>query len=553
MIIAYHPDHEPDGDRPDLIALAAANFARAKEAEKAAANSLTNTADRFGDIGAPADSPTSGTPMAYEWTELIPLEQPSVPAFPRDALPGWLGEHAEAVSLATETPLELAALLDLAAIATCCAKRFVVSPQQGYVEPLNIFVAPAMESGNRKTAVLTESTRALIDWERERAAEMAPEIARIASQRKTQEKRIEKLRLLAASPKYEMNMFQPEIEKLEASLPIVPVAPKLWAADATPEQLAALAYQQGERIAILSDEGGIFDLLAGRYNAGVPNLDLVLQAHAGSAVRVDRTSRPPIVLDSPALTIGLSPQPEVLQGLAGKPGFRGRGLLARFAFALPVSRIGSRDLIARPVPPQVQATYAAGIRELLAVKPKFESNGKPIVDVFGLTRAALGRWKEFQRAVEVMMREGGQLAHLRDWGGKLPGFTLRVAGLLHCVVETHAPEKKPIEETTMVSALKIGTVLIPHALAVFDLMGADPLLSDARAVARWLKRKGATEFSARDCFCAMQTRFKRMDKLRLVLALLVDHCYIREMALVKGAHRPSERFLVNPKALGEQA
>ena len=55
-----------------------------------------------------------------------------------------------------------------------------------------------------------------------------------------------------------------------------------------------------ERMSILSDESGIFDILAGRYSNGVPNLDLFLQGHAGSPVKVNRGSRPPIAMESPA-------------------------------------------------------------------------------------------------------------------------------------------------------------------------------------------------------------------------------------------------------------
>ena len=40
-------------------------------------------------------------------------------------------------------------------------------------------------------------------------------------------------------------------------------------------------------------------------------------------------------------------------------------------------------------------------------------------------------WKAWAHEVEAMMRDGGRLEHLRDWGGKLPGATARVAGLLH--------------------------------------------------------------------------------------------------------------------------
>ena len=89
--------------------------------------------------------------------------------------------------------------------------------------------------------------------------------------------------------------------------------------DITPEKLGQTLAENGERLAIVSDEGGVFDIMAGRYSNGVPNLDVYLQSHAGGAVRVDRGNRPPVMMNHPALTIALSPQPDVLRGLTEKP------------------------------------------------------------------------------------------------------------------------------------------------------------------------------------------------------------------------------------------
>src|SRR4029453_18915691 len=50
---------------------------------------------------------------------------------------------------------------------------------------------------------------------------------------------------------------------------------------------------------------------------------------------------PPEYVDRPCLTIGLTVQPEVLRGLASRPGFGGRGLLARLLYSLP-QRLGGR-------------------------------------------------------------------------------------------------------------------------------------------------------------------------------------------------------------------
>ena len=105
------------------------------------------------------------------------------------------------------------------------------------------------------------------------------------------------------------------------------------------------------RIALLSPEGDVFDQMAGRYNQQVgPNLGVYLKGHAGDLLKVDRRGRPPEYVERPCLTIGLSIQPEVLQGLASRPGFRGRGLLARFLYSLPQSLVGHRQPGPHPSP-----------------------------------------------------------------------------------------------------------------------------------------------------------------------------------------------------------
>lgn len=60
---------------------------------------------------------------------------------------------ADALSASTETPFDLPALLSIAVVSSCVAAKVVISAELGYLEPLNIYVCPMMESGNRKTAV----------------------------------------------------------------------------------------------------------------------------------------------------------------------------------------------------------------------------------------------------------------------------------------------------------------------------------------------------------------------------------------------------------------
>lgn len=280
-----------------------------------------------------------------EWSEPISLDMPLLPEISQGILPQWADNFVDAVAAATETPRDLAVMMTLGTLGACCQNKYEVQVVPGYVEPTNIWAQAALPPGERKTAVLIAVTKPLMDWEVEQAEVIEPEIVRIESERKTRIAHIEALRKKAAQGQDDSVNFVNrirEIADLEGELPEVPRAPRVWTQDITPEKLGALMADHDQSMAGISDEGGIFDILAGRYSNGVPNLDLFLQAHSGSPVRVDRGSRPPVIMNHPALTMVLSPQPDVLQGLAAKPGFRGRGLLARFLYALPASRLGYR-------------------------------------------------------------------------------------------------------------------------------------------------------------------------------------------------------------------
>jgi hypothetical protein len=238
------------------------------------------------------------TTQVSDWPEIVPLATRKAIPLLKDMFPGFLGDMVAAVSRATETPIELPGMLGMAVAAACIAKKVTVSPEPGYFEPVNIFTAVAMESGNRKTAVLMSMAAPFIDWEHTERDRLEPEQARLRSERKTIEAQIDALRKKAAKAP-NGSSFSAEIADLEMSLPEIPVVPRLWTQDITPEQLAVVMSENGERMAVLSDEGGIFDLLGGRYSKGIPNLDLFLQAHSGGSVRIDRGSKLPIMMRHP--------------------------------------------------------------------------------------------------------------------------------------------------------------------------------------------------------------------------------------------------------------
>lgn len=107
------------------------------------------------------------------------------------------------------------------------------------------------------------------------------------------------------------------------------------------------------------------------------------------------------------------------------------------------------------------------------------------------------------------MREGERFEHVRDWAGKLPAASVRIAGNLHCGEHLVRPWNFQVSADTMKRALSLAAVLSAHALPVFDLMGADVSMDAARKVWRGIDRRRKPAFAARDCFQGLKGRASR--------------------------------------------
>jgi len=85
---------------------------------------------------------------------------------------------------------------------------------------------------------------------------------------------------------------------------------------------------------------------------------------------------------------------------------------------------------------------------------------------------------------------------------------------------------------------------------VFDLMGADPRIDDARWLLDWITRTSQVQFSRRDAHQAARGRFRKATDLEPALALLEEHGWLRRVDVdppgPRGGRPPSPRFLVNP-------
>ena len=488
-------------------------------------------------------------------------QSPSLPAFPVDALPPALSAMVSEVAASVQVPPEMPALLALSVLGAAAARRCLVQIGDTHSEPLNLYVAVVMGPGGRKSAAVEAMAAPLREAEEDMMQSAAPLLAAAAEERAVADKRQGFLRDAAAKEKNAEKRGDLMRELSECALPAeVPAAPRLLADDVTPEKLAALCAEQGGCMALLSAEGGIFGILAGRYSDGKANLDLFLKGHAGEDVRVDRKSGPPVHIRRARLSLGLAVQPDVLASLSDTPSFRGRGLLGRFLYALPEELAGTRMYQNRPVDPAARTAYDGCIREVLDLPalPREEGEAEELRSL-RIKGEALRLWTDRADAVERRQADGGDLASIRDWASKLAGAVARIAAGFHLTESAASgwPQEAPISKEHVLAAWAVGDYLIPHALAAYAHMGGDLSTALARRVLGWIERTGQASFTLRDCHQAHRglSSVTTSADLLPALAELAERGYLRqsEPPAKDGAGRKAgPSYQVNPLTFLEE-
>ena len=255
----------------------------------------------------------------------------------------------------------------------------------------------------------------------------------------------------------------------------------------------------------------------------------------------------------PCITIGIAAQPKVLEKIGREEDFAGMGLLARFAYSFPEDLVGSRNVRTQPVPELVRRAYEDTLRFLLDLRPlsKAPRTGEYLPHAIALSQDAQELRLRFAERIESMLGRGGELFFLRDWGGKLTGLTLRIAGLLHLVESCREPNLwgLPMSASTYAKAVQIAEYLIPHAKAAYGMFREDPRLKVAKEIIEWARESGQVKVNRRELFNAIRSRswVRNMDDLDAVLRLMEQHgCLVTRKESKPGVIKPSVFVLFRP-------
>jgi hypothetical protein len=227
---------------------------------------------------------------------------------------------------------------------------------------------------------------------------------------------------------------------------------------------------------------------------------------------------------------------------------RGKGLLARILFSVPVNTVGYRTPGKARLDTTAVSIYT---RNLCLLALTLAETSEPTQ--LHLSPQADNQVLNLEWEVEPKLAPNGTWGHLADWGSKWVGSIVRIAGLLHLADHVGDGWDRPIEAETIDRAAQIGRYFAAHAMAAFDDMGADPEVEAARHILGWAERTETERFTKRDLFSAMpRGRFKKASDLDAPLNLLTSHGYLlaEPQPERRGSGRkPSPIWMVHPDVI----
>lgn len=463
-----------------------------------------------------------------EWHEPILFDEYTLPPFPVHVFPRWLRDYVEGVAESTQTPVDAPGMAAIAVLSTALAKRFYVRLTGEWSESLNTYTILALPPGNRKSSVFKALQEPITHYEKEERKRLSMVVSEQKAKLKAKQKRLEHL-----EKEYAKNGDQTTLNEIyaltnEIEEQKILSLPRFISEDVTPEKLADLMAENNEKMALLSAEGGgIFSIMAGRYASdGKANLEIFLKGFSGDYCAVDRIGREAKILNEPALTIGLFIQPHVVQDVPAS--FQERGLMPRFLFSFPRSLVGHRKITPKVIEAEVKNQYLLNVKKLLCLE------ATEAVQLI-LHNDARQAEEALRGALEKMFLEGGELAEMKEWGSKLSGQIIRVAGLLHVAEHVQALPMdvpniegipKQIQAETIIKAQQLARYFIEHAKAAYGCMGADQGTQDAKYLLEVIKRQDKPVVEYRDIQNLTRKRFKKAMHLKATLLELEERGFI---------------------------
>jgi hypothetical protein len=481
---------------------------------------LTNQPDRDAIITAMSNTrPTDPAPPvgpgdpADGWGPIRLGKLPPAAPFPLDILPLPALHLAEAAAASIGCPVDFPAVAILAAASGLIGRSACLLIKSGYFASASLYAALVGGPSSGKSPAL-------------RAA-LAPAFA-IAGKLHDE--------------------WRPKMDAWKAAKPAdrgeEPALLRLVTSDPTTEAFGPILAKNPRGLIVAPDEMTKWVMSMDQYRNGKGgDRPFYLSAWNGEPVYVDRAKNmsEPIVVPHPFLTVVGGMTPDMLSTL---PEGRGRedGFIARLLFAYP-DRLPKR-YSEQGIPDDISADWERVAKSLWS-RDMRELDGRPAPRVVRMTPEAAREWVAWCQTHYAEQEADDFLDSLEGPWGKLEAYTGRLALILHLLALASDPTRPALDDPPELpkriveAAARLVAYFKANALRVYAAMGgkADDGGDDVRALARWIRRNGRTDFSERDITQNLRRFRDDPEALAAALGVMVDRNIIR----------PREKPAANPK------
>lgn len=484
------------------------------------------------------------------WDELIPLDEVVLPSFPIDALPDVLRNYVSDVAESTQTPIDMAGVASLALMSIAMQPRYKVIGKADWEEQLSLYCMIVAEPSDRKSAVFNQIIKVIQSFEAEYNEHHSIDVLKSQEEHSSLEKKYKKAVKDYVNGKITKDEYDEAFRKYSTHKVIKPIS--LTLDDVTSESLTNEIESQDGCIALVSSEGGIFDIISGSYT-NFPNIDIFLKGYSGDFIKVSRIGRPSLYVKNPRLTILLTVQPKVLESVVNNGTFTGRGLSARFLYSVPKSLVGSRKFETKPIDFDNKKRFSDLIHEIL-------KEPKTATIYISLSNEAYSLLKDYYESFES--RLATDLKEIGGWAGKLVGNILRISALITrarnvkydaflYTPSTDDSAEWMVQKDDMESAIRLGDYFLEHARYAFDFMDDSTIKKQALNFLEKLKASKVNEISFREA-SRMCKFMNKKENATAVINLLSDYGYLREKRGTSRAHNKGIIYEVNPAIYDEE-
>ncbi|MGN1224026.1 MAG: YfjI family protein [Ruminococcus sp.] len=484
-----------------------------------------------------------------EFNPMMPLREDSPQRdFPTKALPPILQEMVTGIAETTGTDTAMAATSMLSAVSYCFTGMYRMQGKTDHSEPPMIYSFIVAEPSERKSPVVKFIKKPFVDFEMQYNQAHAEEFHKAEAMKK-------KLLLEADKLEKEDSNEINQIAKLrtQAEQMIDVGRRRIVVDDITPESLIQLM-GRNRSLLMISDEAGMLGNFAGRYsNNSMPNMDMILKAWSGESFFCDRATKDTIQIPNPCLSISLAGQPYLWDNMVSNPVFRNSGLLARFFYCFPKSKVGTRRYDSKAIAPAVVDSYNKLINILLTRKFNAGDAEEKFLKFDEIAQQNfIDYYNQYIEKIQLT-----EFANCKDWGGKYHGQILRLCCVIHCVkcvLKNENPENVLVSADTLCNAINIADYYKEEAIYAFSIGGVDQEILKAEKALEIIKAKQIKEgFQSALLKKCRNKIFAESDDFYKALKLLEEYGYVALDERETGNHKSAVYVYVNPKVFEKQS